>query len=117
MNASIPLFATCVALQMLLIACSPGNQGDAATKTTAVPTIPTATDLEKLMVEAEAAYNMAVKTGAAWRDTPTIINAAKTAITSNELGKATELAQQAIEQSQMAMQQQRDQKSAGPHLY
>lgn len=74
-------------------------------------------EFEKLMGEAEKAYDEAIAMGAAWRDTKKILTKARAAAAGNDVNKATALAQQALAQSQMAQKQSKDQQNAGPYLF
>jgi len=99
-----------------LIACS-GESTDkaAANANTAAPA--SNGEFEKIIGEAEQAYQDAIAMGAAWRDTDIILQKARAAAEGNDVTKATELAHQALEQSQLAMKQSKEQEKAGPHLF
>jgi len=100
----------------LLFACSGDKTASTETKTDAAATASSG-QLEKTLGDAEKAYQDAVSQGAAWRDTDAILKKARAAAAGNDIATATQLAQQALEQSQMAMKQLQDQKNAGPHLF
>jgi len=74
-------------------------------------------EFDKVIGDAEKAYNDAVSMGAAWRDTDKLLQKARAAAAGNDVGKATQFAQQALTESEMAMQQSKEQENAGPHLF
>jgi hypothetical protein len=105
---------------ILLVPACNSDKGDktAAMKSDAKDMAMTASpEFDKLIGEAQKAYDQALAMGAAWRDTKKIISKARAAAKSNDVSKATELAQQALAQSQMAQEQSKEQKNAGPYLF
>lgn len=67
--------------------------------------------------QAESAYSMANETGGAWRDTSELIDSAKKEAQQNNYDKALELAKSALNESQLAKQQNESEKKAGPWLF
>jgi len=105
------------AVVSIFAACS-GESHDKAGSSAEMTAAPAANgDFEKVFTEAEKAYKEATDMGAAWRDTDKILKKARAAAAGNEVGKATELAQEALTQSQLAMKQSKEQEQAGPHLF
>ena len=114
---NINMLIIALLISIAVMACSADKQGNSTEQTDPATPSASSADLEKLISEAETTYDKAAKLGAAWRDTKEMLNSAREATTKNELDKANKLAQQALDQSKMALQQQAEQKNAGPYLF
>lgn len=72
-------------------------------------------DAEKAITDAKAAYKAADATGFAWRDTDKkLLKEAEKAAAAGDYSKAEKLANEAKAQSDLAVQQSKDQANAGP---
>ena len=65
---------------------------------------------EKLIKEAKRSYKQVVKLNNAWRDTHKIIKKAEKAHTNKKYSKSMKLAEEALNQSKMAIEQHNSQK-------
>lgn len=69
------------------------------------------------IAQAESAYKAVEKSGAAWRDTGELIESAKKEAQQENYEKALDLATSALNESQLASQQNESQMKAGPWLF
>ena len=72
---------------------------------------------EQIAKEADALYKQALGMGNVWRDTEEKLGDASKAAKSGDYAKAVALATEAKEESQMAIEQAKSQKNAGPTLF
>lgn len=72
---------------------------------------------QQAISQAEQAYDSIHKRGGAWAYTGETLDAAKEAAKGNDFDKAIKLANEALEQAQMASKQFEGQTEAGPYLF
>lgn len=102
---TMKVIITSIAIALLTSACATMGTGNAQGQ------------YEETLAQAEAAYSEVNKSGAAWRDTGDIIESAKKEAKQDNYDKALELVTTALNESQLAKQQDDKQKNAGPWLF
>ncbi|WP_455203418.1 hypothetical protein [Kaarinaea lacus] len=102
------VFASCLALS----ACSSTGSDTSASASGG------ASDVEKLIKDAEASIKKAASVGGEWRDTNSqLLKKAKAALSKGDVETAAKMAEAAKFEGEMGYQQAVDQKNAGPWLF
>jgi hypothetical protein len=105
--------ASMAVLLLLQIGCSSGG----GTMESATATGDTQTQFEQVYKQAEDAYKKVKDAGGAWAYTEDTLKEARQAADAKDYDKATKLAKNALEESEIARVQFEGQKQAGPYLF